>query len=287
MRILPYIFVLVAAILWGTTGTTKTYLQQDISSFAIAGVRSAIGGGLLLLIAGMLGKLKLRHWSWRWTLFTATSIALFQCLFFTAISYSGVAIGTVVTIGSAPVFAGALEWLFFKVKPTRVWIISTILAIVGCCLLFVNQGEANVEPLGILVALAAGAMFATYTNVSKELMKREDTLPAVAMTFTVCAVLLAPLASMDGISWLALPQNILPMLFMGVVATSIAYILFLNGLQKINASSAVTLSLGEPLTAALLGVFWLGEYLSFTSWLGVFILLSGIVVLTVGSKETT
>ncbi|WP_332647784.1 DMT family transporter [Lysinibacillus sp. 54212] len=283
---LPYIFVLIAAVLWGTTGTTRMYLQEGISSFAIAGVRSAIGGGLLLIIVIILGKLKVRHWSWRWTFLAAISIALFQGLFFTSIRYSGVAIGTVVTIGSAPVFSGVIEWLFFKARPTRVWIIATILAIIGCLLLFVHSGEAKVEPLGVLVALGAGAMFATYTNVSKELMKREETLPAVAMTFTLCAILLAPLASMDGVSWVTVPQNIAPMLFMGIATTSVAYVLFLNGLQKINASSAVTLSLAEPLTAALLGVFWLGEYLSFTSWIGVFLLLSGIVVLTLGSKAT-
>lgn len=285
MRILPYIFVLIAAVLWGTAGTTQTYLQQGISSFAVAGVRSAIGGGILLLIAVFLRKIQFRHWSWKWTFLAAVAIALFQCLFFSSIRYTGVAIGTVVTIGSAPVFSGIIEWIFLKVRPTRIWLMATILAIIGCCLLFVNSGEAVVDPFGVMLALCAGAMFATYTNVSKELMKLEEPLPAVAMTFSLCAVLLAPFVMMGGVSWLTVPQNILPMLFMGIAATSVAYVLFLNGLQKINASSAVNLSLAEPLTAALLGVFWLGEFLSFTSWLGVLLLLGGIVVLTFASNN--
>ncbi len=64
-----------------------------------------------------------------------------------------------------------------------------------------------------------------------------------------------------------------------------SYLLFLSGLQKISSSSAVTLSLAEPLTAAILGVFLIGEHLSIVSWLGVAMLLGGIVVLTLGGRK--
>lgn len=75
------------------------------------------------------------------------------------------------------------------------------------------------------------------------------------------------------------------MLFMGIMCTSVAYFLFLRGLQKISSSTAVTLSLAEPLTAAILGVFLIGEHLSIVSWLGVAMLLGGIVVLTLGGRK--
>ncbi|HWL24659.1 MAG TPA: EamA family transporter, partial [Ureibacillus sp.] len=68
-------------------------------------------------------------------------------------------------------------------------------------------------------------------------------------------------------------------------ATSLAYLFYLAGLEKIGSSSAVTLSLAEPLTASLLGVFLVGEYLSPTSWIGVAMLLGGIVVLTFGGRK--
>ena len=73
---------------------------------------------------------------------------------------------------------------------------------------------------------------------------------------------------------------------MAVMYTSVAYLLFLSSLQKINSSSAVTLSLAEPFTAAMLGVFFIGEYLSVASWVGVSMLFGGILVLTFGSKRT-
>lgn len=284
LNLLPYIFVLLAAILWGTVGTTQTFLKEGISPIAVAGVRSLIGGGVLLIAALFMRKINFRKWSWKWTILAALTIALFQSLFFTSVRFTGVAVGTVVTIGSSPVFSGIIEWAIWKSKPNRVWGIATILAIVGCILLFVNRGEATVHPIGVLLALCAGFMFALYTNCSKQLTENEETLPAVAMTFSICSIMLLPFSG-DGVSWAMDKQNLFPIVFMGLAATSVAYILFLGGLEKISSSSAVTLSLAEPLTAALLGVFLVGEYLSPTSWVGVAMLLGGIIVLTLGSRK--
>lgn len=287
MNAVPYIYVLLAAMLWGTVGTTQTFLTNGISSFAVACVRSAIGGGILLLAVVFMRKISFRNWSWKWTILAAITIALFQCLFFTSVRFTGVAIGTVVTIGSSPVFAGIIEWLIWKVRPSRVWGMATGLAIIGCVLLFANRGEAVVDPVGVGLGLAAGFMFALYTNVSKQLMKREETLSAVAMTFSICALLLLPFAARDGFSWLIESTNLGAMLFMAFAATSVAYLLFLGGLKKVSSSAAVTLSLAEPLTAALLGVFLVGEYLSPLSWVGVCLLLGGIVMLTLGGRKAT
>ena len=55
---------------------------------------------------------------------------------------------------------------------------------------------------------------------------------------------------------------------LGIMSTGIAYLLFAKGLVHVSSSTAVTLSLVEPLTAALLGVFVLGESLTITSWFG-------------------
>ena len=284
MKIFPYIIVLLSAILWGTTGTTQTFLQGDISPIAVACIRSAIGGGALLIITLSARMIHWQTWPWKWNILAAISIALFQGFFFSSIRYTGVAIGTVVTIGSAPVFAGILEWLIWKVKPTKTWVISTTFAIVGCILLFAVGGDTTVNSLGILLALSGGCMFALYTNVSKRLTEKAATLPAVAMTFSLCAVLLVPFAWQGGFSWMGISENIWTMTYMGLMATSLAYMLFLGGLRAISSSAAVTLSLAEPLTAALLGAFFLGEYLAWTSWLGVVLIFAGILVLTIGTR---
>lgn len=92
--------------------------------------------------------------------------------------------------------------------------------------LFINNGDEAVDMGGIVLALCAGITFALYANFSKKLMAQEEALPAVAMTFSICALLLAPFSMNGGYSWLLEVHNLWTMLFMGVMCTSVAYLLF-------------------------------------------------------------
>ncbi|MER2169714.1 drug/metabolite transporter, DME family [Paenisporosarcina quisquiliarum] len=285
MTVLPYIFVLLGAILWGTTGTAQTFLPDNAHPFIISAGRSATGGLFLLIIMILLKKIKFRSWPWKQTLYAAICISLFQLLFFSSVRLTGVAIASVVAIGSAPVFSGLIEWIFLKMRPTKVWGISTGLAITGCMFLFITKGEVSINPIGVLYSLVAGLIFALYTMNSKSLLQKEDAISVVAMTFSLSALLLTPFYFILDVSWLRDAGNVGIIFYLGIATTSIAYVLYGWGLRKIPASSALTLSLAEPTTAALLGVVVVGEVLSTTSWVGIGLLLGSIVILTLGSKS--
>lgn len=285
LTVLPYIFVLLGAILWGTTGTAQTFLPDNAHPFIISAGRSATGGLFLLIIMILLKKIKFRSWPWKQTLYAAICISLFQLLFFSSVRLTGVAIASVVAIGSAPVFSGLIEWIFLKMRPTKVWGISTGLAITGCLFLFITKGEVSINPIGVLYSLVAGLIFALYTMNSKSLLQKEDAISVVAMTFSLSALLLTPFYFILDVSWLRDAGNVGIIFYLGIATTSIAYVLYGWGLRKIPASSALTLSLAEPTTAALLGVVVVGEVLSTTSWVGIGLLLGSIVILTLGSKS--
>lgn len=278
-----FLFVLIGAILWGTTGTAQTFMPQTVHPLGVGASRLAVGGFSLLIVLVILGKIDLKNWPWKPTIYAAISMALFQYLFFSSVRLTGVAIGTVVTIGSAPVFSGVIEWLIVKRRPTRMWMIATILAIIGCGLLFLNQEGVVVNPIGVMMSLGAGSLFAMYTLVNKEVVDKVPAVSAVAVIFSLSAVMLLPFLFIFETEGLFTVRGIVVTLYLGLATTTIAYILFSAGLKYIPSSSAVTLSLAEPLTAALLSVIVVGEHLSSTSWGGVALLLGGILVLTLGS----
>ncbi|MDX1770597.1 MAG: EamA family transporter [Planococcaceae bacterium] len=285
--IIPYLLVLFAAILWGTTGTAQTFLPQTAQPLTIGASRLAIGGFSLLIIMLIMKKISFGTWPWKLTIIAAICMALFQPLFFTSVRVTGIAIGTVVAIGSAPIFSGLIEWLFLKLKPSRAWIMATALSVIGCSLLFLNKDALTVNPVGVTLSLFAGFVFAIYTIVSKFLLAKVEAIPAVAMTFSISAFMLMPFLFIFDSSWVVEPKNIGTILYLGIMTTSAAYILYLFGLKKVPSSSAVTLSLGEPLTAAVLSVVIVGEVLSPISWLGVVLLLGGIIVLTFSGRKRT
>ena len=68
-------------------------------------------------------------------------------------------------------------------------------------------------------------------------------------------------------------------LHLGVVTVGFAYLLFAIGLAAIPVATAATLTLAEPLTAGLLGVFVLGETLTTTAVFGIALLLVGLLIL--------
>jgi len=282
---LAYLLVLSGAVLWGTTGTAQTFMPQTIHPLAVGASRLAIGGFTLLIILLIMRKIDFKNWPWKATIYAAISMAVFQYLYFSSIRLTGVAIGTVVAIGSAPVFSGLIEWVIVKRRPTGVWLSATVLAIVGCSLLFLNQEGVVVNPLGIASSLGAGLLFALYALVNKDVLDRVPTVPAVAVIFSLSALMLLPFLFLFEMEGLFTGRSITVVLYLGIAATSVAYILFSTGLKRIPSSSAVTLSLAEPLTAALLSVVVVGERHDVTSWVGITMLLGGILVLTLSGRK--
>ncbi|QFT91106.1 putative inner membrane transporter YicL [Bacillus sp. THAF10] len=282
-KIAPFL-ILMAALLWGTTGTAQAFAPVSAHPVAIGAVRLAVGGIFLLLLVLVTGKLSLKNWPLKATIVAALSMAMYQPLFFSAVTKTGVAIGTVVAIGSAPILSGLMEWIFLKRRPNRVWWMSTFLSIFGCMLLFLNKESVMVDPVGLVMALGAGLSFAIYAIVSRNLVGNYSSLAVVAVVFTLSAVFLLPLLFMFDLSWIASSRGISVSLHLGIMATGIAYLLFAKGMRHVSSSTAVTLALGEPLTAAMLGVFLLGERLSGTSWLGMLLVLLGIGLLIGATK---
>ncbi|MEZ0481882.1 EamA family transporter [Planococcus sp. SSTMD024] len=284
MQIKAYIWVLFAAMLWGTTGTAQTFLMGEAHPLTIGAARLAIGGFGLLAFVWISGKLKGVGIPWLWVALSALCMALFQPFFFSAVQLTGVAIGTVVAIGSAPAFSGILEALVLKRKPERVWVFSSVLSVAGCILLFANRDSYVVDPFGVILGLLAGLAFAGYAMFSKNVLALMDVVPAVAVIFSLSGIGLLPFLFFLDIGYLAEPQNLMIVAYLGLAATSLAYLLFSSGLKAIPSSSAVTLSLAEPLTASILGVAVVGEALSGQSWAGVALLIGGIALLALGKN---
>ena len=276
--------ILFAAMLWGTAGTAKVF-ASEVDSISMGVARLVIGGVMLMAIAVLTKKMTFKGWPVKPLIIGGIAMALFQPFFFSAVELTGIAVGTVVSIGSAPVFSGMIEWLVFKIRPARVWWLSTFLAITGCIILMFNTNAVTVDAAGVLAGLGAGISFASFTMSNSRLVQTHEPIASVAMIFCLSAMILSPFLFINDMTWLGETNGLLVALHIGVLATTLAYFLFSNGLIFLKSSTAVTLSLAEPLTASLLGVFLVGETLDSLSWLGLIMLLAGIVILVLQSRR--
>ena len=274
-------FVIAAAILWGTTGTAQAFAPDGAQPVSVGAVRLAVGGLALLALAVLRGAFNdSQPWPKAATGVAAASMAAYQLFFFAGVARTGVAVGTVVTIGSGPVWAGLLGILVLGERPSRRWLSATSLAVLGCVLLVTAGSDINVDVGGIGLALGGGLSYAVYAVSSKTVLDAHLPDAATAVIFTLGAVFLLPWLFITDLTWLAQPGGLALALHLGLLATAVAYALFARGLRLVPVATAVTLSLAEPLTAGLLGVFLLGEQLTILALLGIVLLFTGLAMLS-------
>jgi len=278
-------FILGAALLWGTCGTAQAFSPAGFDPKVVGELRLVIGGTALMLMA--IKNKELGQWSdWKVlpTLIAAFFIASFQICFFSAVAKTGVAVGTVVAVGSAPIIGGLLGRIFRGEYLSRRWYMATVLAISGCTLLSLSSGEVTVDPIGILLALGAGISYAGYSLMIKGMLTRIAPNGIMAVIVCLAALLLSPLLFDIDQEWLWQPSSILVLLHLGIITMAVGYAIFAMGLQTVNIATATTLALAEPLTAAVLGVVVLGEYLTTQAMFGIALIFSGLVVLVIKQR---
>lgn len=282
--------VLAAATLWGTTGTSQALAPASASPLAVGALRLAIGAAALLGVAALRGGLGRRTFvvARGPILVAAIGIATYQLAFFSGVRLAGVAVGTLVGIGSAPIFAGLLAWGVEGRRPSARWFLATGIALVGCALLAVPSTASGVSPVslpGLLLTLLAGAAYAMLSLAGQRIGARVPPDAGMAMAFALGTVLLLPVLVTQDLDWLAEWPAVPVMLHLGVLATAVPYVLYLRALRTVPVASAVTLTLAEPLTAAALGVLLLGERLSPLGYVGVGCLIAGLALLVAPARR--
>ena len=240
-----------------------------------------MGAVALLIAMPFLGTTRvacLTLWRSPAMLVTAISAALYQPLFFAAVSQVGVALGTLVTVGSEPVLAGIVGWAVLRHRPTPSWIAVTAIAVLGLVLLSADSlGGGTVT--GLLFALGAGLCSASYTVAAKVQLNRGVTaLEVPTGSFVLGGILLLPLLAGQPLDWVTQPSGVALALYLGVATMAIANTLLTRGIHGLTPGPVATLMLTDPMVATLLGVVVLGEVLAPVAAVGVALVFAGLLL---------
>jgi DME family drug/metabolite transporter len=275
--------VLLAALCFATTGTAQALGPDGTDPVGVGAARILVGGGLLVLVAAASrGGAPGPRWAKRPVAAAATAVAVYQLAFFAAVADTGVAVGTIVALGSAPTLAGLFEWLLDRRPPDARWAAATALACAGVAMLALTGGEASVSVPGVALAIVAGGAYAVYTLAAKRLLTDGHAPEQVmAAAFGLGAVALLPALALSTPGWLLQTDGVALALFLGTVPTALAYVLFARGLRRLSASETATLTLAEPLTAGALGAIVLAEPLTAMSAAGAGLVLAGLLALAI------
>lgn len=285
----PAVWALVAAcVLWGTTGTSASFVDDSVSPVAIGASTMTIGGALLFVASRRAALGVLRDRSVRgWLIAAALGMVAYPLSFYASMDLAGVAIGNVVSLGSGPIFAALLEWRVDRSRLTMRWMLSAGIAIAGMALLVVgghDQGspvDAASIPAGVALGLVAGAGYALFTFATGRVIRRGHSGRAtMGAAFGLAAIPLAVVLLVVGAPLLAGAENIGIALYLAIGPMFLAYLFFAVGVRALASSSVTVITLLEPLVATLLAVIIVGERLEPVAWVGLALILVGVTVLS-------
>lgn len=281
--------VLFAAFLWGTAGTAASF-AQGISPIVIASLSVCLGGLIhasLSFRAIKNNAFKLANHKTKIGIAVIVSI-LCPFAFYNSVALAGVSVGTVVSIGCAPLFSVLLEWFFDKRKLSVQWLISFILGFTGIIFLCFSGEHAPQAPvttsqhiIGIFFGLVSSFSYASYSWTMKNLIHTGiDSRAAMGVIFGISALILLPTLFISATHLFDHPANIWVALYIPVVPMFLGYLFFSFGLKRIPASQAMTLALVEIPVATLLAVLLVGERLNINGYFGLILIFLCVVVLT-------
>ncbi|CAH7139554.1 Permease of the drug/metabolite transporter (DMT) superfamily [Vibrio chagasii] len=287
--------ILFASILWGTTGTAASF-APDLSPLAVGAFSMGVGG---LMQAGLAYRKVLFAFdkllqNKRLLAVSALALAVYPLAFYSSMKLSGVAIGTVVSIATAPFFSALLECLISKKNNiNKRWLTSFSIGVVGIGLLVFSESSSvsesgdDLKLLGIALGLLAGLCYAIYSWATKALIdKGIKSQAAMGSIFGLGAMLLLPTLWFTGENLFSSQINVLVISYLTLIPQCLGYIAFSFGLRHVTASSANLLTLFEPVVAAVLAVCVVGELIPFIGWLGMFLIVLCLLIQSKPAKGT-
>lgn len=274
--------VIGAALCFGTTGTTQQLGVPDISPLSVASSRLLIGSIFLFIFAYLQrstrGDVRMPA---RDLLICGVGIGAYQLTFFSAVHSTGIAIATVTALGAAPTLSAVIAYFLLGEKPERSWYLGTAISITGIVLVATAGGVESFKPKGVLLAVLAGLGFAIFNVLCRRsLALGAQDIWLTATTFGVAALVSFPFLFAQNPEWIFTAKGLASVMWLGVVTTSIGYLLFMYGLKRIESSVAATVVLAEPATATILAAFVIGENLVLQSYLGIATVAIGILYLS-------
>ena len=289
--------VLAASVLWGTTGTAATFAPA-VGPLAIGAAAMGLGGLLQALTAT--GPITCHraelHAQRRVVLLGGAAVAVYPLAFYTSMRLAGVAVGTVVSIGSAPLASALAERVIDRRRLTARWMVGAALGLAGMAQLCLAEasrpdaGHAAAGPimLGAGLGLAAGATYAVYTWAAHRLIGRGvSSHAAMGAVFGMGGFLLLPVLLATGAPLAASWPNAAVGAYLALVPMFTGYLLFGRALARVPASTATTLSLLEPAIATILAVIVVGERLPTVGWVGLTFIAGCLVTLTAPRRSVS
>ncbi|MFW3476336.1 DMT family transporter [Streptomyces microflavus] len=291
------LYLVIAGVAWGTAGAAASLIFRvsDLGPLALSFWRCA--GGLALLAGALAvrprrapGQPEPRRRRLLRILGTGVGLTVFQSAYFAAVEVTGLAVGTVVTLGAGPVLIAVGARLMLGEHLGRGGLAAVTGALTGLAVLVLGGEGGDVVPAGVLLALLSAAGYAAITLLTRWLGRDGgggDATVTSAWAFGIGAVGLLPMAVAEGLvpHTAETGQVLWLLVYVAAVPTALAYALYFAGAAAVRSATVSVIMLLEPVSAALIAVTVLRERLTAATVVGTLLLLAAVAGLALAEAR--
>lgn len=276
--------MLAATFFWASNIVAGKVALAGFTPLALAQLR--MGGAALLYC--------LLYLAWRG--FPTLHLSKHQWLILTLMALTGITLNQICYIGGLALTSVTHTGLIQAIGPilvlllaasmgmevlTRGKIAGMAISFAGVALLLIERPArgSGANWLGDLIVIAAGGFFAYYTILMKRVAALYDPLTLNVVVFGLGAILLIPFcaASLAKVRWTQIsPHAWWGLIYMVIFGSFIAYLIYAFALETLSASRVAAFAYLQPLMAAAMAVWLLGERISLAAVIGGILILAGV-----------
>jgi len=285
-HIVIYISVSLAVIFWGLSFIwTNSLLLQGFPVYTLVFFRMTIAAVILSLvsfIAGKVEKIKVSDYGWFLLLVLLEPFIYFIGETFGLKIINSPTLGSII-ISTIPIFALIAGVFFYKERITLLNVFGITITLPGILMVVFEKGSIDISHYsGILLLFVAVFSAVGYSMVVKKLAHRYNSYTIVTYQHILGAIYFLPLFLYNDYRDFSLQSLtidvIKPLMFLAVLCSCVAFILFINSIKELGIARANIFTTLVPVVSAF-GAYLLGhEMMSFRKIIGIVIVVLGVII---------
>ena len=285
MKTKAFIYIIIAGLLWGTSGIFVHYIAPyGVTSLQMTAVRGTVSFICIASYLLICNRKQFRTTLKDLILFAVVGVMLFLSafLYYSAIQMTSISTA-VILMYAAPIYVMIFSVIFLGESFSRLKLTSLVLMIVGCCLVSGIIGGLKFNFIGILLGFLSGITYATYNVVTKISMdKGNSPLSNTVYGFAFMAIIALSISKPADIITVASskPTVLVPLMIgLGIVTFVSPYFLYTLAMKDLPAGTASALGIVEPMAATVYSVILFKEELTVFSAIGIVLILGAVLLL--------
>ncbi|KNF08323.1 permease of the drug/metabolite transporter (DMT) superfamily [Gottschalkia purinilytica] len=288
-RLLGHLMAFTTILVWGTTFTSTKVLLRNLSPIEILFYRFLIAYLALLLIYPKFNKINNIKEELLFLSLGASGVTLYFLAENTALKYT-LASNVGLLLAALPIITAILAHIFINdEKFHKKLLVGFIFAVLGVFLVLFNERLVlNVNPIGDILAIIAAVIFSVYSILLRKVDINYSHIYVTRKVFFYGLMFMVPVLLISDfqfrISWVKDLNILSNMLFLGLIASAVCYVMWNKSISIIGVVKTSTYVYLSPVITMIASSLILKEKVTLIAISGMLLILLGVCVSEHGDK---